>query len=45
LATIVVLVLAPLMFDSKFERPTVPVLAGTAALLAGSAIVVWSNNG
>jgi drug/metabolite transporter (DMT)-like permease len=44
LATIVVLVLAPFMFDSRFERPTLLLVSGTAAMLAGSVIVVWANN-
>jgi len=41
LATLIVVGLAPLVFDARIERITVPLGAGTAAMLAGSAVVVW----
>ena len=43
LATLVVVALAPLMFDAAFERLNVKLLTGTAAMLAGSAIVVLAG--
>lgn len=41
LATLIVVGLAPVVFDARIERITVPLAAGTAAMLAGSATVVW----
>ncbi|HEY5684870.1 MAG TPA: DMT family transporter [Acidimicrobiia bacterium] len=43
LATLVVVALAPIMFDATFERINVLLLTGTAAMLAGSAIVVLAG--
>ncbi len=43
LATLVVVALAPLMFDAVLERINALLLAGTAAMLAGSAIVVLAG--
>jgi len=43
LATLVVVALAPLMFDSVVERINTWLLTGTAAMLAGSALVVWAG--
>jgi drug/metabolite transporter (DMT)-like permease len=42
LAALVVVVLAPIMFGT-IERPNFLLLAGTAAMLGGSAIVVWAG--
>ncbi len=41
LATLIVVGLAPIVFDARTERLTVPLIGGTAAMLAGSATVVW----
>lgn len=41
LATLIVVGLAPIVFDARIERITLPLAAGTAAMLAGSATVVW----
>lgn len=43
LAVLVVLVLAPIMFRSPMERLTPLLLGGTAAVLAGSALVVLAG--
>lgn len=43
LATLVVVALAPLMFDAKFERVNLLLLLGTGAMLGGSALVVWAG--
>jgi len=43
LAVLVVVVLAPLMFDAAFERINLPLIAGTASVLAGSGVVVWAG--
>ncbi|MGF1667922.1 MAG: EamA family transporter [Acidimicrobiia bacterium] len=42
LATLVVVALAPIMFGT-IERPNALLLAGTATMLAGSALVVWAG--
>jgi len=42
LATLVVVALAPVMFGTV-ERPNTQLLLGTAAMLAGSALVVWAG--
>jgi drug/metabolite transporter (DMT)-like permease len=42
LATLVVVALAPIMFGTV-ERPNALLLTGTAAMLGGSAIVVWAG--
>jgi drug/metabolite transporter (DMT)-like permease len=41
LATLVIVALAPVIFDAKFEKLTPPLIFGTLAMLGGSAIVVW----
>lgn len=41
LATLVIVALAPVVFDAKFEKLTPPLIFGTLSMLAGSAIVVW----
>ena len=41
LATLIVVGLAPIVFDARIERITVPLAGGTIAMLAGSATVVW----
>ncbi len=41
LATLIVVGLAPIVFDATIERLTLPLVGGTAAMLAGSATVVW----
>lgn len=41
LATLVIVALAPVVFDAKFERLTLPLIFGTLSMLGGSAIVVW----
>ncbi|MDH5422693.1 MAG: DMT family transporter [Acidimicrobiia bacterium] len=41
LATLVIIALAPVIFDAKFERLTRPLIIGTLSMLSGSAIVVW----
>ena len=41
LATLVIVALAPVLFDAKFEKLTPPLILGTLSMLAGSAIVVW----
>ncbi len=41
LATLVIVGLAPVVFDAKFEKLTAPLILGTLAMLGGSAIVVW----
>jgi drug/metabolite transporter (DMT)-like permease len=43
LATLVVVGLAPVVFDAKLERLTAPLVGGTFAMIAGSAIVVWAG--
>ncbi len=43
LATLIVVALAPIMFDATFERVNALLLSGTAAMLAGSAIVVLAG--
>lgn len=43
LATLVVVALAPLMFDAVVERINTLLLTGTAAMLAGSALVVLAG--
>lgn len=45
LATLVVVALAPIMFDSAQERINTRLLLGTAALIGGSVIVVWARGG
>ena len=40
LATLVVVGLAPFVFDSKQERLTISLAIGTAAMIAGAVIVV-----
>lgn len=45
LATLVVVALAPIMFDAAFERINALLLTGTALMLAGSAIVVLAGRG
>lgn len=42
LATLVVVAVAPIMFGT-IERPNALLLAGTATMLAGSALVVWAG--
>lgn len=44
LATLVVVALAPLVFGRATERLNAMLLGGTAAMLAGSLIVVWAGN-
>lgn len=44
LATLVVVGGAPLVFDARLERLTAPLLGGTAAMIAGSVIVVWAGS-
>lgn len=41
LATLIVVGLAPVVFDSETERITLRLVAGTAAMLIGSAVVIW----
>ncbi len=41
LATLVIVGLAPVVFDAKFEKLTRPLIIGTLSMLGGSAIVVW----
>ena len=43
LATLVVVALAPVMFDAKFERVNGLLLLGTGAMLGGSALVVLAG--
>ena len=45
LATLVVVALAPLMFGAVAEKINALLLGGTAAMLAGSMVVVWAGNG
>lgn len=45
LAVLVIMAIAPLMFDAKLERPTPLLVTGTAALLAGSLLVVQAGAG
>jgi len=40
LATLVIVALAPVVFDAKFEKLTPPLIMGTLMMLAGSGIVV-----
>lgn len=43
LATLVVVGFAPIVFDAHFERLSLLLIMGTAAMLGGSALVVWSG--
>jgi drug/metabolite transporter (DMT)-like permease len=43
LAVLVVVGLAPVVFDARRERLTAPLLAGTLAVIAGSVMVVWAG--
>ena len=43
LATLVVVGLAPIMFDAKLERLNASLAAGTVAMIAGAVIVVWAG--
>lgn len=43
LAALVVVALAPLMFDATFEQVNLRLLSGTVAMLAGSAVVVLAG--
>lgn len=43
LAVLVVVGLAPVVFDARLERLTTPLLGGTMAMIAGSVIVVWAG--
>jgi drug/metabolite transporter (DMT)-like permease len=43
LATLVVVALAPIMFDARFERVNGMLILGTGAMLAGSALVVLAG--
>ena len=43
LAVLVVVALAPLMFDAAFEKINATLISGTAAVLAGSAVVVLAG--
>lgn len=44
LATLVVVGLAPIMFDAAFERINLALASGTMAMVAGSVIVAWAGN-
>lgn len=44
LATLVVVGFAPIVFDAKLERLTVPLAIGTAAMITGAVVVVWAGN-
>lgn len=43
LATLVVVGFAPLVFDAKAERLTIPLTVGTAAMITGAVVVVWAG--
>ena len=43
MAVLVVVILAPIMFDAAFERINLKLALGTAAVLAGSVAVVWAG--
>ena len=43
LATLVVVGMAPIVFDAKYERLTRSLAAGTFAMITGAVIVVWAG--
>lgn len=43
LATLVIVGLAPVLFDAKAERLTIPLAVGTAAMITGAVVVVWAG--
>lgn len=45
LAVLVVMAIAPIMFDAKLERPTLALVTGTATLLGGSLLVIQAGAG
>jgi len=45
LAVLVIMAIAPIMFDAKLEKPTLALVTGTATLLGGSLLVIQAGAG
>jgi drug/metabolite transporter (DMT)-like permease len=43
LAVLVIMAIAPIMFDAKLERPTLALVMGTATLVSGSLLVIQAG--